>query len=259
MIIAATRYGEAGGSSGGKLPAYTTTGMAPHVHKAETGDNWELVFLGRGTITFTEEDVDVDVFAVGGGGSGTAGEGWTQNWAYAYGGNGGNGGEIVNATGITLTKGTAYSIEIGGSGQPTTAFGYTAEGANGARGGDGARNGTKYQSGDEPRNSTAGGPGQYAFGDANTQYRPGAKYGAGGGGGGADSKPGSAGGDTDGGAGGVGNPAANGNAGLDCTGSGGGGGGAQSDWGDSHGYGKAGTGGLGGSGIVIIRNARTST
>lgn len=258
MIIAATRYGKVGGSSGGGLPPYSFTGVGPVTREdSETGD-WEMAFLGNCTISFSK-DVDVDVFAVGGGQAGGGGSAYTLQ--YAYGGDGGNGGGIVNRS-MALSKDTAYSVAIGGSGASTTAFGLTAEAGGSSNGGNGARMGTDQAEPLDPRDSSEGGPGAYAFGDANTQYNPGTKYGAGGGGGGcamsaSNTKAASNGGNTGGGSGGVGDPASAGSAGQSNTGSGGGGGGGASHYGGQ--WGATGAGGLGGSGIVIIRNARNST
>lgn len=269
MIIAATRYGSAGGAR--KLPAYTYTGLAPIERKAETGDNWELVFQRPAnapsgpttTITFSK-NVDVEIFAVGGGQPGSAGEdafiSADGNNYFAYGGAGGNGGEAKTAT-KQLLKDVAYSVTVGGSGMSTSfddsqhTINVTAASGSGAAGGVGAR--TR----DTARDGGAGGDGVYAFGDANTLYNPGAKYGAGGGGGSAGAalieKPAGAGGTTGGGAGGgisgTHSAGANGQA---NTGAGGGGGSAFAYVHDSEG---CPAGGLGGSGIVIIRNARTST
>lgn len=263
MIIAATRYGSAGGAS--KLPAYTYTGLAPIERKAETGDNWELIFQRPAnapsgpttTITFSK-NVDVEIFAVGGGQPGSAGEdafiSADGNNYFAYGGAGGNGGETKTAT-KQLTKDVAYSVTVGGPGMSTSFDNVTAASGAGAAGGVGAR--TR----DSARNGGAGGDGAYAFGDANTLYNPGAKYGPGGGGGSAGAsateKPAGAGGTTGGGAGGgisgTHSAGANGQA---NTGAGGGGGSAFAYVHDSEG---CLAGGLGGSGIVIIRNVRAST
>lgn len=254
MIIAATRYGKVGGSRG--LPTITTeTGyIAPTAYTDQETGNWELVFLGNWRGQFGS-NVDVDVFLVGGGQAGDpAGEAWegtAPNYtdSFAYGGNGGNGGGTVTRS-ITLTKDTTYSVTIGESGTATTAFNITAESGDGATGGSGA----KAKSGGSA--GTDGGDGSYAFGDANTLYGAGVRYGAGGGGGGATSALGSEepgeGGATGGGNGGVttGN-LGDGSPGAANTGAGGGGGRSTIY------FGKA--GGAGGSGICIIRNARTSS
>lgn len=269
MIIAATRYGSTGGSS--KLPAYTYTGLAPIERKAETGDNWELVFQRPAnassgpttTITFTK-NVAVEIFAVGGGQAGEQGgeawEGTAPNYtnSFAYGGDGGNGGETKTAT-KQLLKDVAYSVTVGGSGMSTSfddsqhTINVTAESGAGAAGGSGAQAKSGGSAGGD------GGDGVYAFGQNTTDgllYNPSTKYGAGGGGGGATSSLGSEdpgdGGDTGGGNGGVntGN-LGDGSPGAANTGAGGGGG-RRAIY-----FAKA--GGAGGSGIVIIRNARSSS
>lgn len=256
MIIAATRYGKAGGSSG-KLPAYTYTGIAPLVYKDETGDNWELVFLGNCTITFSK-DVDVDVFAVGGGQAGGTGDGQyvSGTSAWAEGGKGGNGGGTETAA-AHLTKDTAYTVTIGGSGASTSAFGVTAASGAGSAGGNGAR--TPSHAAENGADSTA-----YAFGEQNTLYAPGTRYGAGGAGAGANANGANlgagTGGATGGGDGGTDTTSGStdkiGKPGAANTGAGGGGGATLAVNADAP---TKYAGGLGGSGIAIIRNARSST
>lgn len=259
MIIAATRYGKVG-SSGGGLPTYSSTGVGPATRvDDETGD-WEMAFLGTGTITFGR-DVDVDVFLVGGGEEGkTDGNGWGEAWA--WGGSGGPGGECITQTGVHLTEGTSYSVAAGVPGASSTAFGYTAQSGYGSAGGAGAKAGSNDLSPFTQANATAGIDGVYAFGTADTLYGPGVKYGAGGGGGaataGSTQKLYALGGASGGGAGGQ-DVQGQMDAESGVSNTGGGGGGAYfvaTVPGRGAVYHQPGNGG---SGIVIIRNARAST
>lgn len=273
MIIAATQYGN---SDVLRYPIYTYTGNAPDLFKDSNG-NWELVFKKSGNVTFQWLNSTVDIFLVGGGKKGD--DGYCSGNSRAHGGNGGKGGACVTTQNpVTLAIGAAYSVTIGGSGQSTTISKgnttlYTAASGGGSAGGDG---GIAIWGGGGSA-SSAGVKGALAFGrtgetDADrTLYEASLDqtifFGAGGGGGGAGRGDAyavsarSSGGTTGGGNGGQ--PVSNsdptpgkGDPGQDNTGSGGGGGGAQilSAGQDLDGR----SGGLGGSGIVIIRNHRSS-
>jgi hypothetical protein len=256
MIIAATRYGKAGGSKG--LPTFTTnTGYAAPTLYTDLDGNWELVFLSDWSGQFGK-NMDVDVFVVAGGQQADSnGGGGSDNW-WSTGGAGGNGGGCVTRS-LQLAKDTDYSVAIGGSGVASTAFGVTASSGAGSAGGAGANAGSNSL---DPsfvnKNGDKGTDGVYAFGTADTLYQPGRKYGAGGGGGAAgvdsDQKSPGAGGETGGGAGTADDGVFHGGNGLANTGGGGGG--------VFRYRGKIPGGtipGAGGSGIVIIRNARNST
>lgn len=255
MIIAATRYGSVGGSS--KLPAYTYTGIAPLLYKDDETGNWELVFKGTGTITFNK-NVNVEVFAVGGGQPGGTGDGsyTSATSAWAEGGKGGNGGATVTGT-AQLIKDTEYTVTVGESGSSTSAFGVTAASGTGSAGGNGAR--TPSRAAENGTSSTT-----YAFGDQNTLYAPGTLYGAGGAGAGANANGSNlgagTGGATGGGDGGTDTTSGStdkiGKPGTANTGAGGGGGATLAV--NENAPTKY-AGGAGGSGIVIIRNVRTST
>lgn len=217
--------------------------------------NWRAKFFTSGILTFKSNISEVDVFLVGGGGSAT-----TKN-SGAGGGNGGGGGYTLTQKYVPVTKGTQYEIVIGAggaanssystaiNGNPSSAFGYTAEGGKGGdksyggaggsgggggynANGDGGSDGSK--GGGNSSGAYSGGTGQTGttreFGEATGELY------AGGGGGSTSGK---------GGAGGGGNAGTPGVAGVSNTGGGGGAGNTSSS-----------TGGAGGSGIVIIRNCR---
>ena len=249
MIIPLFNYGSAAAA----LPNYDYTGAAPTLLKDNNG-NWELVFLTNCTITFNRLSTDVDVFLVGGGNDATRSSNWSGG---AEGGAGGKGGGIVNDT-LTLEEGVAYPVVIGGGGQATTAFGKTAAAGAGSNGGAGALS-PGYAAGD-------GTDGVLAFNNTGgTLYENGTpiKFGAGGGGGaakGSDSvskMAAGAGGATGGGAGGSGDSSETDASRAGKANTGGGGGGGSSIYGTKQGsYPPP---GRGGSGIVIIRNSRSST
>lgn len=247
MIIARTKFW----GNASALPNYDFTGTAPTFLKDNNG-NWELVFLTGCTITFNRLDTDVDVFLVGGGNNAGASSNWPGG---AQGGAGGKGGGIVNDT-ITLETGVAYPVVIGGAGQATTAFGKTAAAGAGSNGGAGAVS-PGYAAGN-------GVDGVLAFNTGGTLYEDGTpiKFGAGGGGGaakGSDSvskMAAGAGGATGGGAGGSGDSDETDASRAGKANTGGGGGGGSSISGTGQGYYPS--PGRGGSGIVIIRNARSN-
>ena len=243
-------------------PKYTYSGTAPRF-KHDNSGNWEICFTGDCTITFQRILTTIDVFVVAGGQKGKYGR-LGSGTNTAIGGNGGKGGGIANATNVRVWPGETDEIRIGKSGEDSYAFGVSAVSGAGYNGGSGAKiTGTTVTN-----TATAGsdaGSSSYddcAFGTNDALFWPGYKYGAGGGGGGAKvsdtASPGAAGG---GGrtvdnvllpAGGDGK-AGNGEAGT--TNSGGGGGGAGFVNGSQY---ISYEGGKGGSGIVIIRNHRSS-
>lgn len=256
MIIPIVKYSSA------NLPKYDYTGQAPLFFKDNQG-NWEMVFTGNCTVTFSRLITNVDIFAVGGGMPATGSEGYAAN-NYAKGGSGGKGGGCVTSLNKALNAGTEYRVTIGGSSLSTSAFGVTAPAGGGSNGGAGAVT---------PSSAAGNGTdGVLAFGrttaSALTLYEDSlgdsAIYFGGGGGGGAakGSWSGSllaagTGGASGGGAGGSGGSDETQEArnGRPNTGGGGGGGSRNNTTGSEGNFPGP---GLGGSGIVIIRNARAS-
>lgn len=171
-------------------------------------------------------------------------------------GKGGNGGEIVNVTGVYLPAGD-YTVTIGGSDGNTVLAApdgrtWTSRSGYGSTGGIG--------------NGAAGDPGNYAWNDANTTLYPGWKFGAGGGhgyilsnqyqeiDGGAGGSVGTASADTTLGHGGT-SAHPKGYDGLANVGQGGGGG--SRIWSGSY-YDNY-DGGAGGSGIILIRKHKEAS
>ena len=225
--------------------------------------NWKIKFLTSGTFT-SSISVAVDIFAVGGGGGGNA--------------SGGCGGFTTTVKTKTLSANTAYTVTVGAGGNPSSSGGNSSFGSlcsasgggsawaesggsggggsgfylsssnhiNGGNGGSNGSNGVNGWGTDGYHNGYGQGTTTREFGESSgTLY-------SGGGGGSGDCgydfvNAGS------GGAGGGGNGGfafTNGRNGTANTG-GGGGGGCKSD---GSGY----QGGYGGSGIVIIRNTKSS-
>lgn len=141
-------------------PTFTYTGRYEMVDEGLDGavQNWNIRFLTSGTLKFTDFGGagNFDAFLVGGGGAGARG-GLVQG-NYRSGGQGGGGGYTQTKKGITLNLGENYYIDIGeggvavqktvslaADGEPTSAFGYTANGGKGgaatAGGGDGGNGG----------------------------------------------------------------------------------------------------------------------
>lgn len=235
-----------------KIPLYTFTGPTKTFVGSEYGD-WELALTSSGTITFSSAVSKIDVFIVGGGKAGSAGGG---NYYQATGGAGGAGGQCRTIKGISVTPATPYTITLGGSGESTTTSWGNATSGGGAAGGSGA-----YASGGSSYSAaTAGSDGYLAFGEADTEYYPGYRYGSGGGGGGVKSSYrevlGKAGGASSGGRGGLikSEEPSNGVKGVSASGGGGGGG---CTYAPNQSIEDRYSGGAGGSGIVIIRNARS--
>lgn len=252
MIVPMVRYGSAARNQ----PKYEYTGAKPLFFSDSQG-NWELVFLADCQITFSKLPGPVEAFLVGGGAIAGLSEGYAPN-GYAKGGDGGRGGGTLTAS-PTLQVGTRYPVTIGQSGTSTAAFGLTAASGQGAYGGAGAQSGAAGNGSD----------GVLAFGTGGTLYENGTpiKFGAGGGGGAARGDwnhsllAAGSGGATGGGAGGAGDgsEAQNQNRGGDGAPNTGGGGGGGSRNNTMYSEGSFPGPGRGGSGIVILRNARTST
>ena len=244
MFIALTKpWGSAS-----SLPGYDFTGTAPTLLKDNNG-NWELVFLTNCTIFFNRLSTDVDIFVCAGGNNAGNSTGNNAN-GYALGGDGGRGGGTATET-KTLEVGVGYPVVIGGAGQASSAFGVIAAAGAGSYGGQGACTSPARAGGN-------GTDGVLAFGTGGTLYENGTpiKFGAGGGGGSANSYAAGSGGASGGGSGGNGSTdePESVRTGKANTGGGGGGGGRISP---TSGYSQS--PGRGGSGIVIIRNARSST
>lgn len=215
--------------------------------------NWKIRFLTSGTLSFSNlygARDGIDVFLVGGGGSGYD-PGSNGN------GGGGGGGYTTTALNKTVVTGTNYTITIGdggamkqsggNAGGDTEAFSESASGGKSAsNGGAGGSGGGNFQTGDGgsdgANGGNSGGTGQGTttreFGETN------AKLYSGGGGAGGNNGP-RLGGDGGGGRGATDSPSYASTAGETNTGGGGGGGHAAKD------------ASAGGSGIVIIRNARS--
>lgn len=250
-----------------KLPKFSYTGTEPLLLNDRYG-NWEIICLNNCAITFSKLLTTVDIFAVGGGNYGGSASGTT---GYAKGGDGGTGGQCSTSE-KTLITNLEYNIEIGVGGvhygvttiSPTATKIISstqetiieAKPSLGATGGDGA----------EYSNANNGDPGVFAFNVGNTLYEnylnKSIQFGAGGGGGAAraatygNSYSAGSGGLTGGGRGGENNNE-NPTQTSEINGTintGGGGGGAACINGGSY-YGSPGSGG---SGIIIIRNHRST-
>lgn len=223
--------------------------------------NWKIRFLTGGTLSFSNlygAADGIDIFLVGGGGGGGTGNG-----------GGGGGGYTATVLNQTVSTNTNYSVTIGAGGASggqnlaggSSAFGELGS-ANGGTGGAGAGAASNYHGGNggsgggahfNATNAANGGSdGSDGYGNASyigtgqgtttrefaeagaTLYAGGGAgaYGTGGDGGGADGGNGSH------------------TSGYDAAANTGGGGGGGKD-------GSQFPGGAGGSGIVIIRNARS--
>lgn len=239
----------------------------------------------------------IDAFIVGGGGNGRIGTSYKGNPG-SVGGGGGGGGAAITVSRLSITTGTNYSIVVGESSGRNTSFGVNNTAYFTALGGGDAPEQTFNNSGWTVKAGTGGAgrltsetnnygalsvvvkagasgngvDGNYEFNEEDN-LRFGASGGFGGGGASTGSggygSVGKTGGLDGGGTGGQGcsyiKPeyswemvaAAAGSAGTANSGSGGGGGGGTCGNGSSS-YGDPGWYGTGGSGIVIIRNTRTS-
>lgn len=256
-------------------PEFTYTGEYEKL--MDTDGGWRIRFLTSGTLKFTGQKY-VDIFAVGGGGGGMpvstyTGDTYTQTVC----GGGGGGGYTATETGVTLIAGHEYEITIGAGGAPGASGGTTSldniitaqggqivaggnQAGNGGSGGGGGSRYKKYTSGSDEiyQGGNGGSNGSDGYGVINRGTGQGtttaefgetgsALYGGAGGGGNSINSTNYKGGSGGGGDGAVqySNVSLRAVAGYKNTG-GGGGGGTQN-------YGPA----SGGSGILIIRNART--
>lgn len=245
------------------IPEFTYTGSYEAVKDDDTvisdittynETNWKIRFLTSGTLTLSNlygATDGIDVFLVGGGASGYD-PGSNGN------GGGGGGGYTTTALNKTVATGTNYTITIGdggarkesggNAGGDTEAFSESASGGKSAsNGGAGGSGGGNFQTGsggsDGANGGNNGGAGQGTttreFGEANTRLY------SGGGGAGGNNGPNN-GGDGGGGRGGTEQPTRYESTAGEANSGGGGGGG--------HAYMNS---SAGGSGIVIIRNARS--
>ena len=248
-------------SGGGKMAEDKVefSGSKLWYQDSATGD-WELALLSSGTLRFKATVGNVDIFMVGPGDNGSSGR--SNSASDVYGGDGGNGGEIVNQS-SRLNLGRRYTVTIGDPGEVTRLtdainVDISAQSGAGVVGGKGGHVLNNAQARYGPNKDGLNLDGALAFNGDNTMISSltGTKFGAGGGGarcsayysnnyypssGGSTS-----GGDTGGGSGGGADSA--GNSATPNTGSGGGGGG---DYG-----GASYSGGAGATGIVMIRNHR---
>lgn len=213
--------------------------------------DWAFWIKSDGTLTVSgEQDGGCDIFLVGPGGNGGGASGHFYNNA-AYGGKGGNGGQIVNDTAVAITEGT-YSCKVNASDSTSIGALYSATKGGGKEGGNGCDAWGGYGS-----SAQDGVNGELAFGDGidEATESSGTYFGASGGGGGGqcnvmhwDGRSG-IGGTTGAGNGGLKSGTSGGNA-TPNTGSGAGGGGADAVYENYAG------GGTGATGIIIIRNHR---
>ena len=221
------------------IPVYEYSGE----HEAKSDSSyWYIILKSSGTLKFKRKKT-IDAILVGGGGSGQNGDAGAQL-------RGGASGYATHVTDYFAAAKTEYTISIGAGGargsnqdgNPTSAFGKTANGGeSGARGGD---SGYAHGGGTNAK----GGDGFLPFGSELLNWVCGA-----GGGGSFDAGEYGTGSGGEGGKGGGGHGgwlAWSGDDAVANTGGGGGGGGRNA------GQGLAGNGGAGGSGVVIIRGAQ---
>lgn len=270
-----------GGGTGTGLPEFTFSGgEGTYIFTEEGNGDWNLKILSSGNLVFANLGNalgGVDVFMVGGGGGGG-------------GRAGGGGGYTKTLTQQVLQRGTTYQLVIGAGGAggsysanaadggPTTGFGETANGGKGGTlvdGGDGGSGGGAYTAGiiagatNQALGGTDGGNGQTTAGSPRTngigqgettkafKELTGDLYASGGCGCSVDTNDqyqkssGTGGASGYGGYASGGNPTTGGEAGAPNTGNGGGAGPART--------GGTGLAGSGGSGIIIIRNHRSSS
>lgn len=245
---------------------YTNTSIPPVYASDEQGVNWEIAFKASGTLKFKKNPGPIDVFLVGGGQNGDDGSLYEYGGVYsAKGGKGGDGGKVRTVTGKTVSRGTTYHVVIGSAGADSSFWDVSSAQGTAKEGGAGSVT-NLGSGGSSAGNGTAG---SYAFGASTSLINSGVKYGASGGGGGSRRKTDWAGqyygyGATTGsGHGGEAHDydystpgaADNGSDAIANTGAGGGGGASVID--SSKNITK-GNGGAGASGIIIIRNHRSS-
>lgn len=222
-----------------------------------SGDDWELAFLSSGTFKLNKNLNGIDIFIVGAGFDGYTNvreSGTTDH-------DGGDGGYYHTWESDALASGT-YEVTIGASGGAISSIGERAVSSSdehkvGGLGSVQTANNTMTTGG-------TGDDGVYAFGSSTSLINSGRKYGASAGGGGARGYTGSAAIYGSGGAGGVtgagsgGAPYNGSQDGSNATANTGAGGGgrAVNVWNGSASV--NGTPGIGGSGIIVIRNHRTT-
>lgn len=245
-------------SGGGKMAEdMVVFGGTKLWYQDEDTGYWELALLSSGTLKFKATPGDVDIFMVGPGDNGDSGR--ANSAADVYGGDGGNGGEIVNRS-VRLKSGHNYTVTIGNPGGETSltdavGFDITAEGGAGVSGAAGGHvlNNAQQKYGPNKDNVDLDGVLAFNGGDTLISDLAGVKFGAGGGGArctayygnnyypstGGSASGGTTGGGSGGGAQSAGDPA------TGNTGSGGGGGGCYA--------GTTYAGGSGATGVIIIR------
>lgn len=241
---------------------FTYTGSCEVIDDSDavSGVQWRIKFYTSGTLV-TNQDWVVDLFLVGGGGNGVngAGIGW---------GGGGGGGYTGTFRQLTIEAQQSYSIVIGGSAGATSALGQSVNGgssggtsyggAGGSGGGAAASRSVSTAGGKGGSDGSSGSGTSVASGGTGqgTSTREFGETGgtlyAGGGSGASNTAYQTPGGDGGGGAGAAtqGSTTVSKSGGAGATNTGGGGGGA--------GIPMEGSAGVGGSGIAIIRKARTT-
>ena len=223
-----------------KVPAYSYTGSS---RSEMRGGMWYIYLLTSGVLTMPYAKSSVAACIVGGGAGGTS---QTSPPHEDRGMPGGNGGAVVNRTGLSIAAGQAYSVTIGAGGGASQAGGASAIfGVTAAGGAAGASMGT----------GQAGANGTHAFDDAGLP-----RYGAQGGAGGRDYSAGGNGGADGGGKGASGGSpgvrGADATAGAANTGAGGGGAGEFYRDDDSRFNAHGGNAASGGIGVVILRGTQ---
>ena len=238
-----------GGGAEGDFHFDTENGML----YGKEGSDWEVAFLLNGTLILDKPLNNVDVFMVNAGGNGKNGSDGDS-----AGGAGGNGGKYQTWTGTSIPAGT-YAVTVGQSDGATTSFGELMEVSSDAAFFEGGRGSVGGIYSGATHAADSGDDGVYAFGDVSNIIYPARRYGSSGGGGGQSSTnnpsanaSGQPGGENAGA--GSSNINTNGGPGLANSGSGGGGGFGRFANGGSHT-----SGGNGGSGIILIRPARTAS
>lgn len=270
--------------TGGTYKAYKDDGTEITNITTYNETNWKIHFLTSGTLTFSNlygATDGIDVFLVGGGGAGSNPTGA---------GAGGGGGYTKTIPNVTVSSNTQYSVTVGEGGAVGTkgvaigakggasSFGtlepadggYGGQNSTGGNGGSGGGSGnagsqtpdgeTKMAGGSDGGNGSAYSSQSVGIGQGTTTREFGESSGklyAGGGGGGSNqgSSPPSYGGAGGAGGGGHGFGVSSKPATAGKTNTGGGGGaGANNTVNDTNAERRA---GAGGSGIVIIRNARS--
>ena len=223
------------------------------------GDNWELAFTNSGEFKLKKDLTGVDIFIIGAGFNGTTSVKRTGGTNH----DGGDGGYYTTYFGDTLKAGS-HTVVIGSTNGAASSLDTKSVSEENSYifGGLGADVTNVWS----PKNGSNGSSGVYAFNDQNTIINRGRQYGASGGGGAARGYasdhegiggPG-AGASYGSGAGGkISATASERNGGNALANSGSGGGGRSVGYWDGN-QTLNGNPGLGGSGIIILRNSRTS-